>query len=173
MSTAPPAAPRAAPLGAVPRVAPGDGWRRLARIWWRNPLNAIGSVIILGLVGVAVAAPLIAPYDPLQQVLSERLQPPSARHWFGTDQFGRDIFSRVVYGTRIELQVIFIVSLLGSTLGTAVGLVSGYFGRWVDEVLMRLTDIFLAFPSLGLAMAFAAALGPSLPNMILAIAVVT
>ena len=158
---------------AVSRAAAADGWRRLARSWWGSPLNVVGSVIVLGLVAVAVAAPLIAPYDPLQQALGERLQPPSARHWFGTDQFGRDIFSRVVWGTRIELQVILIVSLLGSTLGTAVGLVSGYFGRWVDEVLMRLTDVFLAFPSLVLAMAFAAALGPSLPNMILAIAVVT
>lgn len=162
----------------VPQAAAVDtlriaGLRQLARMWWRSPLNAAGTILVLGLVLVALVAPLLAPYDPLEQDLGRRLQPPTSRHWFGTDQFGRDIFSRVIYGTRIELQVILIVSVLSSTVGTGIGLLSGYFGRWVDEVLMRITDMFLAFPSLVLAMAFAAALGPSLPNMILAISLVT
>lgn len=149
------------------------GVRRFARTWRRSPLNVAGSMLVLGLLVVAITAPLLAPYDPVEQNLNERLQPPGPAHWFGTDQFGRDIFSRVVYGTRVELQVILIVSLLSGTTGTLIGLVSGYFGGWADEVLMRLTDMFLAFPSLVLAMAFAAALGPSLPNMMLAIALVT
>jgi peptide/nickel transport system permease protein len=147
--------------------------RRAYRLWRRSPLSVVGTVLIGLLLAVAALAPWIARYDPLAQDFSVRLQPPGRTYLFGTDQFGRDIFSRVVHGSRIALQIILIVSVVSGGLGSVVGLVAGYFGRWTDEVLMRLTDMFLAFPSLVLAMAFAAALGPSLPNMILAISLVT
>lgn len=147
--------------------------RRAYRLWRRSPLTIVGTVLIGLLLAVAALAPLIATHDPLAQDFSVRLQPPSHTHLFGTDQFGRDIFSRVIHGSRIALQIILIVSVISGGMGTITGWVSGYFGGRVDEVLMRLTDVFLAFPSLVLAMAFATALGPSLPNMILAISLVT
>ncbi|MBI4280181.1 MAG: ABC transporter permease [Armatimonadetes bacterium] len=153
------------------RAQPGET-RRALRRWLRSPLSAGGTAVILLLLLVALLAPALAPYDPIAQDFARKLQPPSPQHLFGTDQFGRDIFSRVVWGARLVLLIVAIVSLLAGTIGTTLGLVAGYFGGWLDEVLMRLTDMFLAFPSLILAMAFAAALGPSLPNMIFAIALV-
>lgn len=147
--------------------------RRAYRLWRRSPLSIVGTVLVGMIILLALLAPWIAPYDPLAQDFSVRLQPPSQAHWFGTDQFGRDIFSRVVFGSRIALQIILIVSLISGSVGAVIGWVAGYFGGRTDEVLMRLTDMFLAFPSLVLAMAFAAALGPSLPNMIFAISLVT
>src|SRR3990170_3468453 len=147
--------------------------RRAYRLWRHSPLTIVGTVLIAILLLVALLAPVIAPRSPNAQDFSVRLQPPSRTHLFGTDQFGRDMFSRVVLGSRIALQIILIVSVISGVVGTVVGLSAGYFGGRVEEVLMRLTDMFLAFPSLVLAMAFAAALGPSLPNMILAISLVT
>ena len=147
--------------------------RRAYRLWRRSPLSIVGTVLIGLVLVVAALAPLIAPYDPLAQDFAVRLQPPGRAHWFGTDQFGRDIFSRVVFGSRIALEIILIVSVISGGVGALTGWIAGYFGGRVDEVLMRLTDMFLAFPSLVLAMAFAAALGPSLPNMIFAISLVT
>jgi peptide/nickel transport system permease protein len=147
--------------------------RRAYRLWRRSPLSIVGTILIALLLLVALFAPVVAPKDPLAQDFSVQLQPPSRTYLFGTDQFGRDLFSRVVFGSRIALQIILIVSVISGLVGTVVGLSAGYFGGRVDEVLMRLTDMFLAFPSLVLAMAFAAALGPSLPNMILAISLVT
>lgn len=147
--------------------------RRAYRMWCRSPLSIIGTVLIGLLLAVALLAPWIATHDPFEQDFSLRLRPPDRAHLFGTDQFGRDIFSRVIHGSRIALQIILIVSVISGGVGTLVGWIAGYFGGRVDEVLMRITDMFLAFPSLVLAMAFAAALGPSLPNMILAIALVT
>ncbi len=147
--------------------------RRAYRLWRRSPLSIVGTALAGLVLLVAALAPVIATHDPLAQDFSVRLQPPSRTHLFGTDQFGRDIFSRVVFGSRIALQIILIVSVISGGVGALVGWIAGYFGGRVDEVLMRLTDMFLAFPSLVLAMAFAAALGPSLPNMILAISLVT
>jgi len=147
--------------------------RRAYRLWRRSPLSIVGTVLIGLVLVVAALAPLIAPYDPLAQDFAVRLQPPGRAHWFGTDQFGRDIFSRVVFGSRIALEIILIVSVISGGVGALTGWIAGYFGGRVDEVLMRLTDMFLAFPSLVLAMAFAAALWPSLPNMIFAISLVT
>ncbi len=142
-------------------------------MWRRSPLSIVGTVLIGLILAVAVLAPAIAPFDPLAQDFAVRLQPPTRAHPFGTDQFGRDIFSRVVFGSRIALEIILIVSVISGVVGALVGWIAGYFGGRMDEALMRLTDMFLAFPSLVLAMAFAAALGPSLPNMILAISLVT
>ncbi len=133
----------------------------------------IGSVIIVIFLLMAAFAPLIAPYSPTEQNLSNKLRSPSWQHLFGTDQFGRDIFSRVITGSRIALWIIFLVSVISGSIGIIVGVTAGYFGGIVDEILMRITDMFLAFPSLVLAMAFAAMLGPNLTNTIIAISIVS
>jgi peptide/nickel transport system permease protein len=127
----------------------------------------------VGLILVAIFAPWLAPHDPFAQSLAERLQPPSARHWFGTDQVGRDIYSRVLHGSRVTLYIVALVVAIVGPIGLAIGTVSGYVGGRVDTVLMRLTDIFLAFPGLVLALAFVAALGPGLVNAVIAIALTT
>lgn len=136
-----------------------------------NRLAVLGLLIILALILIAVFAPLIAPFDPIQADLSNRLQPLSKAHLFGTDEMGRDIFSRIVFGSRLTLYVIGLVAIIAAPAGIAVGTVSGYFGGWVDTVLMRITDIFLAFPKLILALAFVAALGPGIENAVIAIAI--
>jgi peptide/nickel transport system permease protein len=137
-----------------------------------NPLSAIGLALSAVFVLMAVAAPLLAPHDPLSMNPSNRLAAPSALHWFGTDDGGRDILARVIYGTRSSLLTALGILSLASAIGTSIGLAAGYFGGWVDETLMRITDMFLAFPALVLAMGLAAALGPSLFNAMLATAVV-
>jgi len=142
------------------------GWLRFVR----NPLALAGLAIIVALAVVALFAPWIATQDPFAQELTQRLQPPSAQHWFGTDQVGRDLFSRVVHGSRITLYIVFLVGIIVAPIGLAVGAIAGYAGGKVDTVLMRVTDIFLAFPSLVLALAFVAALGPGLLNAVIAIA---
>ena len=142
------------------------------RFWKRSPLSVIGTFVILGLIVIAIIAPLLAPHDPLAQELQTlRLKAPTVEHPFGTDQLGRDIFSRVIWGSRISLRIALIVALISGPTGLITGVVSGFFGGRIDEVLMRITDMFLAFPKLILAMAVASALGPNLNNAILAIAV--
>ena len=142
-------------------------------VWRRSPLALAGLVLIAILALIAALAPLLAPADPLKQVLSTRLDPPSAAHWLGTDQLGRDILSRMIYGARISLLIGVVVVGLAASVGTFVGLVAGYAGGWLDEGLMRLTDVFFAFPALILAMAISGALGPSLTNAMIAIAAVS
>src|SRR4051794_4325467 len=150
--------------------------RRQLRRWFGrlfgNPLSAIGLVLAAVLIVIAIAAPLFAPQDPLTMDPSNRLAPPGAQHWLGTDDGGRDIFARVIYGTRSSLLTALGILALASVIGTVVGLTAGYFVGWVDEILMRITDMFLAFPALVLAMGMAAALGPSLFNAMLATALV-
>ncbi len=141
-------------------------WRALKQ----NPLALLGLVIIIALLIVAAVAPWISPYDPIAQNLSQRLLPPSAAHWMGTDELGRDILSRVIYGTRLTLAVVLLVVISVGPVGLLIGTLSGYFGGVVDTVLMRVTDIFLAFPRLVLALAFVAALGPGIENAVIAIA---
>lgn len=136
----------------------------------KNPAAVVGLVIVLALLLLAAFAPLIAHYDPLAQALDQRLLAPSAKHWFGTDALGRDIFSRIVYGTRVTLVIVMLVVITVGPLGLLIGCAAGYFGGWVDTVLMRVTDVFLAFPRLVLALAFVAALGPGLENAVIAIA---
>jgi len=140
-------------------------------LWRRNHLMVIGTFIILLLILVAAFAPLLATQDPYDQILSDRLAYLSLDHYFGTDSLGRDIYSRVVYGSRVTLTIAFLVALISTPLGMVIGVTAGYFGGAVDEILMRLSDIFLAFPKLILAIAFAAALGPGVENAIVAIAV--
>jgi peptide/nickel transport system permease protein len=138
-----------------------------------NPLN-IAALALIGLFAAcAILAPVLAPYDPLLQDLGSRLRPPSSEHWLGTDSLGRDIASRILYGARISLIIGVVVVTVAGVVGTAIGLVAGYAGGLVDDALMRLTEVFLAFPALILAMAIAGALGPSLTNAIIAIAAVT
>ena len=139
--------------------------------FFRNRLAVVGLLIIVTLVFTALFAPLIAPYDPVAANLANRLQPLSAAHWFGTDELGRDIFSRIVWGSRLTLYVIILVAIIAAPVGILVGTVAGYFGGIIDTVLMRITDIFLAFPKLILALAFVAALGPGIENAIIAIAI--
>jgi peptide/nickel transport system permease protein len=132
-----------------------------------------GLVLLALFILLALLAPVLSPYDPLAQSIPESLSPPSAKHLLGTDKLGRDMFSRMLYGARISLTVGLAVVALAGGLGTFVGLLAGYLGRWADELLMRVTDIFFAFPSLILAMAIAGALGPSLRNALIAVAVVS
>jgi peptide/nickel transport system permease protein len=135
-----------------------------------NPAALAGLVIVGALIFVAIFAPMIAGYvSPISQTLSERLAPPSSSHWFGTDELGRDIYARTVHGSRVTLTIVLLVSVVVAPIGLAVGTTAGYLGGWADAVLMRVTDIFLAFPRLVLALAFAAALGPGIENAVIAI----
>jgi peptide/nickel transport system permease protein len=144
------------------------GWRDFAR----NRLAMVGLVIVLLLVLVAALAPLLAPYSATAGDLgNSRLLPPSAAHWFGTDDQGRDILSRLMFGSRITLYVVVLVAVLAAPIGLLVGTAAGYAGGYVDALLMRITDIFLAFPRLILALAFVAALGPGIENAVIAIAI--
>lgn len=141
-------------------------WRRLVA----NPLTRAGLIVLALLLAAAAAAPLLATHDPLAQDLSRALQPPGAAHWLGTDEFGRDLYSRVLHGARITLYIVALVTLIVGPVGLAVGVVAGWYGGRVDALLMRVTDIFLSFPSLVLALAFVAALGPGLDHAVIAIA---
>lgn len=148
-------------------------WGRRYRIWLAlraNPLAMLGLAIIITFVLLAIFAPLLAPHDPAMQNLGIRLARPSAEHWFGTDELGRDILSRILYGGRVTLGMVITVVILVAPIGLAVGCVAGYLGGWVDALLMRVTDVFLAFPRLILALAFVAALGPGVQSAIIAIA---
>lgn len=148
-------------------------WGRRYRIWMAlraNPLAMFGLAIIVFFVILSLVAPMVAPYDPAAQDLSNRLGRPSAAHWFGADELGRDILSRVLYGGRVTLGMVITVVVLVAPIGLAVGTIAGYFGGWVDTLLMRVTDVFLAFPRLILALAFVAAIGPGVQGAIIAIA---
>lgn len=140
----------------------------VAQLLVRNRMAVVGAIVVIVWVCVALLAPLIAPYDPIDQDVRARLRPPAADHWLGTDGLGRDVFSRVLWGGRVSLPVAAIVVALASLFGTVYGGAAGFFGRWLDEGAMRLVDMVLAFPSLILAMAIAAALGPSIQNSMLA-----
>jgi peptide/nickel transport system permease protein len=135
-----------------------------------NPAALAGLLIVSALVIVAIFAPLIAGrVSPIAQDLAARLAPPSSIHWFGTDELGRDIYARTIHGARVTLTIVMLVAVFVAPIGLAVGTTAGYLGGWVDAVLMRITDIFLAFPRLVLALAFAAALGPGIENAVIAI----
>jgi peptide/nickel transport system permease protein len=143
-------------------------WRRFSA----NRLAFVGLLIIIALLLVAVLAGVLAPYSPtFGDLKNARLLAPSAQHWFGTDDLGRDIYSRILYGSRWTLYVVVLVAIIAAPIGLLVGTVAGYAGGWTDAILMRVTDIFLAFPKLVLALAFVAALGPGIENAVLAIAI--
>ena len=143
------------------------GWLRFRR----NPLAMAGLTVVVLLLVVAAFAPWLAPHDPIAQNLKLRLLPPLTEgHILGTDDFGRDILSRLIMGSRITLFIITLVAVTAPLFGMLVGTIAGYFGGWTDEILMRITDIFLAFPKLILALALVAVLGPGMENAVLAIA---
>lgn len=144
----------------------------LLRRLLRNPLSLLGLVIVALLVVSALAAPFLAPRDPVRVDLTHRLLPPGPGHWMGTDDYGRDILSRILWGSRISLEICTVVVAAAALTGSFVGAVAGSVGGWGDEILMRVTDMFLAFPALVLAMVVAAVLGPSLGHTMAAIAVV-
>ncbi len=142
-----------------------DMWRALKG----NPLSLTGLIIIIALIITAIAAPYVSPYDPLSTEPLKKLGGLSSSHPLGTDQLGRDILSRLLYGARISLKIAIIVGALAGSTGTLIGILCGYFGGTIDNLLMRFTDICMAFPQLILAMAISSALGPSLENVVIAI----
>jgi peptide/nickel transport system permease protein len=146
--------------------------RTALRLLWRNPMVLVGLVILVVWVLVALLAPLIAPSNPLHQNVADRLQAPSRVHWFGTDELGRDILTRVMYGGRITMPAGILVIVIGCTIGMVVGAVAGYVGGAWDELIMRITELFMAMPPIILAMAITAALGPDLRNAVIALVIV-
>ncbi|MDI7247670.1 MAG: ABC transporter permease [Bacillota bacterium] len=146
-----------------------DAWRRLIR----NRSAVAGGILVFVLAIIAVAAPLVAPYDPLAPSLEDRLSPPSAAHWLGTDDLGRDILSRIIFGARVSLQVGILAVALALVAGTFLGIVAGYYGGRADNLIMRVMDVMLAFPSVLLAIAIVAIMGPSLGNAMIAIGIVS
>jgi len=152
--------------------APEAEWRRVWSRLARNPMAIGGAVVVLAWVAVAASAPWIAPYDPIDQDVINRLAAPSVQHWLGLDEMGRDVLSRVLYGGRVSLPVAAVVVVVASIFGTLYGALAGFLGKWTDEVAMRIVDMVLSFPALILAMAIAAALGPSIHNSMLAMLLV-
>lgn len=147
-------------------------WREAWRGFKKSKVAVVGMIIVLFFIILAIAGPLLAKEGINDQVMTDRLQPPSGEHWLGTDDFGRDILSRVIHGARISLWVGF-SSVVGSiVIGSTLGIVAGYYGRWVDTIISRFFDIMLAFPSILLAIAIVSVLGPSLQNALIAIAII-
>lgn len=166
------AATESHPLAQVSRAA-GVRWRTVIAYGRRSPLGLAAFAFIAFLVVIAVFAPLIAPFDPLQLHRVDRLSPPNSTYWLGTDQSGRDQFSRVLYGTRISLYVGVVPILVSGTIGTAIGVISGYCGGVADSIIQRFADALMAIPALVVALTLVALLGPSANNVVIAIAVVT
>lgn len=146
---------------------PGRLWLALSQ----NRLAWIGLALLALIVLVAVLAPWLAPYDPLEQNIVARLEPPSAEYWLGTDSYGRDVLSRLIYGARVSLFVGFAAIIVAMLVGTTIGVISGYVGGLFDQIVMGVLDVMLAFPTLLLGLMIAAMLGASLENLIIAIAV--
>lgn len=147
-------------------------WREAWRNFKKNKAAVVGAVIVVFFVILAALGPYISPYGMNDQLLSDRLLSPSSKHWFGTDDLGRDIFSRILYGARLSLIVGFSSVILSVIAGSFLGIIAGFYGRWVDTVISRLFDIMLAFPSILLAIAVVSILGPSLQNALIAIAII-
>ncbi len=138
---------------------------------FKNKAAIVGGVIILFFISVAIIGPSLVKTDPLETDLLNKLQPPSKEHWFGTDNFGRDIFSRIIHGTGLTLTVGFLSVAVGGIIGVIIGIISGYYGGWLDTILMRIMDVLLAFPGILLALAIVSVLGGSLQNVIIAVGI--
>lgn len=147
-------------------VRPNPLWQALRK----NRLSWVGVALLLLILGVALLAPWIAPHDPLQQNIAYRLDPPSSDYWLGTDSYGRDVLSRLMYGARISLLVGFVSILIAMVVGSALGILAGYVGGFIDQLVMGLVDVLLSFPALLLGLMVAAMLGANLHNLIIAIA---
>ncbi len=147
-------------------------WSGAVRLVRKNPSLVFGTLLVAIIVGLAFVGPSIAPYDPLEQNYTVRLQAPGGVHLLGTDKFGRDIFSRILYATRIDLAIGVISVIFPFIFGAAVGAVSGYYGKWIDNVLMRIVDISVAFPFYVLVISILAILGPGIRNMFIALILV-
>lgn len=147
-------------------------WRDSFRQLRKNHFAMAGLLIILFFIILGLVAPLLTTYSYADQNLAQRLQPPSSEHWMGTDDLGRDIFTRIAYGARVSLQVGFFAVTGALVFGTFLGIIAGYFGRWVEMIISRMFDILLAFPSILLAIAIVAILGASLQNALIAIAII-
>jgi peptide/nickel transport system permease protein len=159
-------------LGQVASAPSRSEGRRVLMQLVRKPMAVVGALVILAWIAVSIAAPLLSSFDPTEVNVDNRLAPPSAENWLGVDGLGRDVFTRVLYGGRVSLPVAAVVVIVASIFGTLYGALAGYLGGWVDEITMRIVDMVLAFPSLILAMAIAAALGSSIQNSMLALLVV-
>ena len=155
--------------GSTAQARAGRAWQ-VANAIARAPLALAGAAIVVSLVGGAALAPQLAPFAPEAQNLALRLAPPDAVHWLGTDELGRDILSRIIHGSRITLTIVALVAGIAAPLGLVLGAAAGTLGGWFDVVVMRVTDVFLAFPRLVLALALVAALGPGIENAVIAIA---
>ncbi|OEO28406.1 D-ala-D-ala transporter subunit [Devosia insulae DS-56] len=151
------------------RAARWAEFKVFTRRFMRNPLGVVGLVIVVLLLFCAAFAPLLATHDPYLPSLTDRLAAPSATYWLGADELGRDIYSRILYGSQLTLLIVGLVIVTSAPIGLIIGAVSGTVGGWVDVVFMRITDVFLAIPKLLLALAFVAALGPGITNAALAI----
>ena len=152
------------------QIGEEDGLKeQLLRMCRQNKLAAFSAVLILVVILIAIFAPVLAPYGEAEQDLISRLQGPSAAHWFGTDELGRDVFSRILYGSRLSLTIGILPSIISLVVGIFFGLLAGYFGGWVDYVIMRLADIMLSIPSLLLAMVVMYTLGQSTVNLFIAL----
>jgi peptide/nickel transport system permease protein len=156
----------------LPRPRSESIWQRRLRVLRHNPMAMLGLAIILFWAAAALIAPLTSIRSPIQQTIGDRLRPPSAEYFFGTDELGRDVFSRVIYGARISLPIGFVVIVFAVTVGSLIGATAGYYGGIYDLLIMRLADITLAFPSIVLALAIAAVLGPGLTNALIAMVLV-
>jgi len=166
------AGPAAAP-GLLTSARPASGlWRDAARRLLRDKAAIGGLIVVLILAVIAVLAPSIVPYPPNDQSFRIKLEPPSSEHWMGTDEFGRDIFSRVLIGTRVALSVGISPVLIALVIGVTLGLIAGFYGRGIDQIVMRVIDILLAFPWLLLAIGIVAILGPGINNVVIAVAIV-
>lgn len=147
-------------------------WREAWRSFRKSRSAVVGAGIVVFFILLAIFGPLIAPYGFNAQNLPNRLLAPSSEHWFGTDDLGRDIFSRILYGARLSIWVGFASVIMSVIVGTFLGIIAGYYGRWVDTIISRIFDIMLAFPSILLAIAIVSILGPSLTNALIAIAII-
>ncbi len=146
--------------------------KKLIRKFCRNPLNIISFFVFIFILFTALFPSLIAPFDPLEMDYNAFMTGPDATHWFGTDQFGRDIMSRIVFGVQKSMQIAFLAILLATAFGTTLGLIAGYFGKWVDQIVMRVIDAMFAFPSIILALFIIALFGASVSNLIIALGIV-
>lgn len=165
--------PTAAFLRFKNRRRVGRNRSRALKPWYRNGTLVTGLVITGVLVLIALLAPWIAPYDPIQQNLQNALQPPSAEHWLGTDKFGRDVLSRLIHGTTIDLRIGFLAVIIPFVVGSLAGAIAGYYGGWIDTVIMRIVDVFFAFPFYVLVIAFVFVFGNGEASIYLAIAAVS